>query len=261
MLNHHRVGAGEPLVLVHGIGSRWQVWEPIIDTLARSFEVFAVDLPGFGDSEPLAHTTVDTLTDALAAFLTEQGLERPHLAGNSMGGLIVLALGARGLAGSVTAFSPIGFWSGAGRVWCRQALGRSRTLGRLLRPAVPALLGTPAGRTALLGLVFGKPWAVDATVALDTADGAMDSPGFDSALASFAGARMPAGGRLDRIPVTVAWGSRDILLTYATQSRRARDRLPGARHITLPGSGHIPFYDDPDRCAQVVRDQLGARPQ
>ncbi|MBB5914078.1 pimeloyl-ACP methyl ester carboxylesterase [Nocardia transvalensis] len=261
MLNHRRIGAGEPLVLVHGVGSHWRVWEAVLDTLAESFEVIAVDLPGFGDSPPLERTTVDTLTDALAAFLDEQGLDRPHLAGNSMGGLIVLNLGARGLARSVTAFSPIGFWSTAGRIWCQRSLGGSKAAGLRVKPALPAVLGTPAGRTAFLGLVFGKPWAVETRVALETAHGAMYAPGFDCALASFAEARLQDGGRLDRIPVTVAWGNRDILLTYATQSRRARTRLPGARHVTLPGSGHTPFFDDPDRCARILLDQLDARPE
>ncbi|GAB2719871.1 alpha/beta fold hydrolase [Nocardia thraciensis] len=256
MLNHHRTGTGEPLVLVHGVGSRWEVWEPVIEALAESFEVVAVDLPGFGASEPLESTTVDTLTDALAAFLDEQGLEQPHLAGNSMGGLIVLNLGARGLARSVTAFSPIGFWSVAGRVWCQQALGRTKSLGRRMRSAMPTLLGTAAGRTAFLSLVFGKPWAVGTRVAIDTAAGAIDAPGFDAALASFTDARLQDGGRLDRVPVTVAWGNRDLLLTYATQSRRARAWLPNARHLTLPGSGHTPFYDDPARCARILLDQL-----
>ncbi|MBF6175525.1 alpha/beta fold hydrolase [Nocardia blacklockiae] len=260
MLNHHRVGAGEPLVLVHGVGSRLQVWDPIIAALAESFEVIAVDLPGFGASEPLARTTVDTLTDALAAFLAEQGLEKPHLAGNSMGGLIVLNLAARGLARSVTAFSPIGFWSVAGRVWCQRSLGVSKALGLRMRRALPAILGTPAGRTTFLSLVFGKAWAVSPQVALDTAFGAMYAPGFDAALASFADARLQNGGRLERIPVTVAWGDRDILLTYATQSRRARAWLPFARHLTLPDSGHTPFYDDPQRCAQVLLDQLDTSP-
>lgn len=258
VLNHHRVGSGAPLVLVHGVGSRWQVWEPVIDRLAQSFEVYAVDLPGFGESAPLPHTTVDTLTDALAAFLTENGLETPHLAGNSMGGLIVLNLAARGLARSVTAFSPIGFWATAGRVWCQQSLGQSATLGRLLRPALPAILGTPAGRTAFLSLVFGKAWAVSGDVALATALGAIESLGFAPALASFDHARLQDSGRLARIPVTIAWGNRDVLLTYGTQSRRARVRLPEARHLTLPGSGHTPFYDDPERCAQVILEQLAA---
>ncbi|MGV9676177.1 alpha/beta fold hydrolase [Nocardia sp. NPDC003482] len=255
MLNHHRVGRGEPLVLVHGVGSRWQVWEPMIEALAGRFEVVAVDLPGFGGSAAIPGAGVDELTDALAAFLVEAGIERPHLAGNSMGGLIVLNLAARGLARSVTAYSPIGFWSTSGRVWCQQSLGRSKDLGVRMRGALPAILGTAAGRTAFLGLVFGKPWRVDARVAYDTATGALDSPGFDCALASFTHARLQNGGRLDRIPVTIAWGNRDILLTYATQSRRARAWLPRARHLTLRGSGHTPFYDDPAGCAKILLEQ------
>jgi pimeloyl-ACP methyl ester carboxylesterase len=257
--NHHRVGAGEPVVLVHGIGSRWQVWEPIIGVLAESFEVIAVDLPGFAGSAPLAHTTVDTLTDALAEFLRDQGIERPHLAGNSMGGLITLNLGARGLARSVTTYSPIGFWDTPGRIWCQQSLGKSRTMARALRKTLPSILGTAAGRTAFLSLVFGRPWAIDPQVAVDTANGAADAPGFESALASFADAKLPEIGALADIPVTIAWGSRDILLTYATQRKRARTALPKARHVTLHGSGHTPFYDDPAGCAKVLLDTISPR--
>ncbi|WP_280460408.1 alpha/beta fold hydrolase [Nocardia carnea] len=255
-LEHHRQGSGEPLVLVHGVGSRWQVWEPIIGTLAEHFEVFAVDLPGFGGSAPLPRTTVDTLTDALADFLAAQGLDRPHLAGNSMGGGISLNLGARGLARSVTAFSPIFFWDTPGRVWCQQSLGRSKKLGRILGPAMPKVLGTPAGRTMFLSLVFGKPWAVDTQTALDTAEGAVKSLGFSPALDSFTEAELADPAALADLPVTIAWGNRDILLTYKTQSRRAREVLPRARHITLQGSGHTPFYDDPAACARVILDQL-----
>lgn len=258
-LPHHRVGAGEPLVLVHGIGSRGQVWEPLFDALAGSFEVIALDLPGFAGSAPLPHTTVDTLTDAVADFLAAQGLQRPHLAGNSMGGLITLNLAARGLARSVTAFSPIGFWDRAGRIWCQQSLGKSKTLGKLLEPALPRVLGTAAGRTAFLGLVFGKPWAVSPQDAVDTAKGAVEAAAFDAALASFADARLHETDSLADTPVTIAWGNRDILLTYATQSRRARTLLPTATHRTLHGSGHTPFYDDPAACARVILDQLDRR--
>lgn len=257
-LEHHREGSGEPLVLVHGVGSRWQVWEPVIGTLAEHFEVFAVDLPGFGGSAPLPRTTVDTLTDALADFLAAQGLDRPHLAGNSMGGGISLNLGARGLARSVTAFSPIFFWDTPGRIWCQQSLGRSKKLGRILGPAMPKVLGTSAGRTMFLSLVFGKPWAVDTQTALDTAEGAVKSLGFTPALDSFTEAELADPAALADLPVTIAWGNRDILLTYRTQSRRAREVLPHARHITLEGSGHTPFYDDPTACARVILDQLPA---
>lgn len=255
-LNHYRSGSGDPLVLVHGVGSHWQVWEPILGALAESFDVIAVDLPGFGDSKPLTTTTVAALADALAEFLAAEGIENPHLAGNSMGGGIALELAARGLARSATAYSPIGFWDTPGRIWCQQALGGAEKLLTAMRPALPAVLGTTAGR-CLLGLVFGKPWRLDAEVALDTVEGLLGAEGFGAALASFTDFRLPDPVALADVPVTVAWGDRDILLTYATQARRARALLPGARHVTLHGSGHTPFSDDPAGCARLLLDQLG----
>ena len=50
-LSHHRRGSGDPLLLIHGIGSQWQVWEPVLDQVAGEREVVAIDLPGFGASE------------------------------------------------------------------------------------------------------------------------------------------------------------------------------------------------------------------
>ncbi len=52
-LAHTRSGAGEPLVLLHGIGSSGKAWNPVIPLLAARFDVIVVDLPGFGDSAPL----------------------------------------------------------------------------------------------------------------------------------------------------------------------------------------------------------------
>jgi pimeloyl-ACP methyl ester carboxylesterase len=57
---------------------------------------------------------------------------------------------------------------------------------------------------------------------------------------------------LQRIPVTVAWGTRDLVLPYRRQARRARAALPTARHVLLPGCGHLPFSDDPRRCAELL---------
>jgi len=48
-----RTGQGEPLVLLHGLGSSRHAWDPVLPALAATFEVVAVDLPGFGESEPL----------------------------------------------------------------------------------------------------------------------------------------------------------------------------------------------------------------
>jgi len=249
---YERVGSGEPLLLIHGVGSRRQIWAPVVPALSQRHDVISVDLPGFGESPVGAGSSIDQLIAAVTALLRELGIDRPHLAGNSMGGGIALELGRRGQAASVTAFSPIGFWKRPGRIWTQQALRAERSLGRALRPAIPRLLATTVGRGALAGLVFGRPSRLDPSVLLGDVDGLLTADGFDQASASFSGHRFAGAGALADIPVTVAWGSRDILLTYATQHRRARAALPTARHVTLPSCGHTPFYDDPALCARTI---------
>jgi pimeloyl-ACP methyl ester carboxylesterase len=54
--------------------------------------------------------------------------------------------------------------------------------------------------------------------------------------------------------VTVAWGDKDRLLLHGPQSARARERLPGATHVTLPDCGHLPTWDDPALVARTIRD-------
>src|SRR6478735_2509293 len=49
-LTHDRRGSGPPLLLIHGIGSHWQVWHPLLPALAPHRDVIAIDLPGFGTS-------------------------------------------------------------------------------------------------------------------------------------------------------------------------------------------------------------------
>ena len=110
-LDHHRGGAGEPLVLVHGIGHTWRGWRPMLPALERHFDVLAVDLPGFGHSPPLPAgqaCTPEALADAVEAAMDAAGFETAHLAGNSLGGWIALILARRGRARTVTAISPAG---------------------------------------------------------------------------------------------------------------------------------------------------------
>src|SRR5215471_15073186 len=75
-----RSGSGAPLVLLHGIGLTRHSWDPVIPALAGHFDVIAVDLPGFGDSEPMP-PQVEPLPAALAAavagLLDELGIAPP----------------------------------------------------------------------------------------------------------------------------------------------------------------------------------------
>ena len=253
MLAYERVGSGPPLVLLHGVGHRRQAWYPVVDRLRDRRELILVDLPGHGDSDPLdlnGRPVDEVLRAELVAFLAEQGLDRPHLAGNSLGGLIALEAGAMGAARSVTAFSPAGFWrSEVDFGYSRWLFHTVERIGGRLGPRMPQLLASPTGRALLFGWINAHPRRVDPEHALG------DFEAFGRATAALHavldGARPFQGTIAPSLPVTIAWGGRDVVLPLY-QARRARAALPGARHVRLPGCGHVPMTDDPELVAGVL---------
>jgi pimeloyl-ACP methyl ester carboxylesterase len=258
-MNVIREGAGAPLVLLHGLGHHAQAWRPVIDRLSGSFDVIACDLPGFGSSEPLdaaVDPTIPAYTDVFAAWFAEQGIERPHVAGNSMGGAIALELARRGAVASATAFSPAGFWTTPELRWCQlTSLGLIAYLPKPLVPAVVRVGATRIGRIALLWQIFAHPTRVPSEEAAATLRDAAAAPGFRSALAAFGRYRYEPGAAAG-VPVTVAWGRYDWLLPYRLQAPRARRLLPQARHVALR-TGHVPYFDDPDAVEAVIRTTAG----
>lgn len=242
-------------MLLHGLGSRRAAWKPVIELASGQRELVAVDLPGFGESPPDEAGTALTVgdhADRIERFIAETGFDRPHLAGSSLGGGIALELGRRGAVRSVTAFSPIGFWGRPGESWCRLALRAGYEAGRRLpdprSPRVELILA----RLGLFIPSFGRPFKVAAEEVLATRDAGLAAPGFLDALTHGLDYRFEDPGPLREIPLTIAWGRRDVLLPYWTQSRIARRLLPWARHVTLPRCGHIPFHDDRELCARVL---------
>lgn len=250
-LAFERHGDGEPLLLLHGLGSRRQVFAPLLPHLA-GFAVWAVDLPGFGASPELpGRTDVAALTDAVAAFAGEHGLDRPHVAGNSTGGGVALELAARGVVASACALAPIGFWSRRERAFAQASMRATRSLAALTRPITPALAGNAVTRTLFLAQFSARPWRVPPATLVEDVDALIGAAAFDDVSAAFTGYLAPAGAA-DRVPVTVAWGAQDRLL-LPRQLARARRRLPRARHVLLPGCGHLMMGDDPAAVAAVIR--------
>ncbi|WP_103513139.1 alpha/beta fold hydrolase [Streptomyces sp. SM13] len=252
---YERTGSGEPLLLLHGIGHHLQAWDPVTRILAAEREVIAVDLPGFGTSPALPDGVpydLGTVGPVYGAFCAELGLDRPHVAGNSLGGMHALELGRAGLARSVTALSPAGFWTEAER---RYAFGTLRTMRRsalaLPVPLIERLSRSATGRTALTSTIYARPGrrspeaVVAETLALRAATG------FHRTLEVGRGASFDED--VKGIPVTVAWGTRDRIL-LRRQGVRARRVIPDARLVRLPGCGHVPMNDDPALVARVILD-------
>ncbi|WP_194917170.1 alpha/beta fold hydrolase [Catenulispora rubra] len=254
-----RSGSGEPLVLIHGLGGRWQHFEPVIDDLARDFDVIAVDLPGFGETPLLQGVRPGPkgYSAWLAGWLAEEGIQRPHIVGNSMGGAIALELARTTELSSVTVFSPAGFYRMPGLMWSGGVLMTMRLAYRLGGPITRAALGTATGRRAMLGAVVAHPTQMTSADARDTVKALASGKAFAPARNSHLTYRISAaenGAVSAHAPTTITWGTGDRLLIYRTQSRRARAAYPAARHVDLEGCGHVPFGDDPTACARVIRE-------
>jgi pimeloyl-ACP methyl ester carboxylesterase len=254
-LNHHRVGTGPPLVLIHGIGSRWQMWEPVLRGLCAERDVIALDLPGFGASPmppPGTPPGVASLTRLVGEFLDELGVQQPHVAGNSLGGRIALELAKQGRVRSATGLSPAGFYNDREASYAQMSLKLTVRSSRLLAPRVDRLTASPLVRTLTFSQVVAKPRLLGAADAAASVRALAEAPWFDDTLPAIADERF-ANGEAIQVPVTIAWGAKDRLL-LPRQARRAVRMIPGARLVMLTGCGHVPTYDDPQQVARVLLD-------
>ncbi|MEU0118149.1 alpha/beta fold hydrolase [Streptomyces bobili] len=254
-VSYARMGRGEPLLLLHGIGHHRQAWDPVVDILATERDVITVDLPGFGASPSLPDGLaydLATTTAVFSAFCETLELDRPHVGGNSLGGLLALELGREKRVRSVTAFSPAGFWSEAERRYAFGVLLTMRQLSRRMPlPLVERLSRSAAGRTALTSTIYARPARRSPEAVVAETLALAGATGFDQTLRS--GATVRFTDDIPGIPVTVAWGSRDMLLVRR-QGVRAKQIIPHARLVRLPGCGHCPMNDDPALVARVLLD-------
>ncbi|MEU6225048.1 alpha/beta fold hydrolase [Streptomyces sp. NPDC047042] len=254
-LSYARVGAGEPLLLLHGIGHHRQAWDPVIDILATEREVIAVDLPGFGASPALPDDFVHdlpTMTAVFGGLCDALGLDRPHVAGNSLGGLLALELGREKRVRSVTALSPAGFWSQAERRYAFGVLLAMRRAARSMPlPLVERLSRSAAGRSVLTSTIYARPGRRSPEAVVAETLALANAQRFGETLRS--GRDIRFTDDIPGLPVTVAWGTRDLLLVRR-QGIRAKQTIPKARLIRLPGCGHVPMNDDPALVARVLLD-------
>lgn len=253
MLAFERHGSGEPLVLVHGVTHRRQAWYPVLDKLAEQREVILVDLPGHGQSPPLVtegRPVADVLREHFKQFLVDLELDRPHVAGNSLGGLVALVAGVEGDARSVTALSPAGFWRTKSQfAYTKQIFLRACAMSQRLGGRTEMLAHTRGGRKVMYGLLTAHPARVSPDQALGDVRGFLYAR---PALRTLLQAAEPFDRQMPLdVPVTVAWAARDLVLP-PWQAEIAKRVLPTAEHIMMRGVGHVPMTDDPDFVAKIL---------
>jgi len=254
-----RQGSGEPLLLVHGLGSTHHTWDLVLPALAAEREVVAVDLPGFGETPPLStEVTIAALTDAVEEFVDAEGLADVDIVGSSMGARIVLELARRGHRGTVVALDPGGFWTDGEVTFFNASIRASTALLRVLGPALPAITRSAAGRTALLAQFSAHPWRLPADLVLTELEGFIASASFDDALTSLVRGPRQAGAPAGTLScrVVIGWGRQDRV-TPPRQAHRAIELFPDATLHWFDSCGHFPTWDQPAQAASLTLDAIG----
>lgn len=239
------LGAGPPLVLLHGTPWSSALWRPIAETLAERFSVYLWDMPGYGASSKHPDHAVDlgVQGELFAALLSEWGLTRPHVIAHDIGGAV--ALRARLLHGvrfaslalvDVVALAP---WGSPYFTLVREhADVFARLPGSIHRASVEAYVGGASlrglGEADLEMLV--RPWL-----------GEEGQPAFYRQIAQ-ADERHTDGieGRYAELdePTLVVWGAEDTWIP-PDRAHRLHDLIPGSRLVLLEAAGHLVQLDAP----------------
>jgi pimeloyl-ACP methyl ester carboxylesterase len=252
----HRGGSGRPLLLLHGIGAIWRAWSPVLPYLEPYHDVIVPTLHGHAGGPALdseVAPSVEALVDGIEAELDRLGLDKVHIAGNSLGGWIGIELARRGRAESLVLISPAGGWGSQRRIkWTSVGVRYSlRALSRYSSRA-DAIAQRPVLRWAMLAGQVARPDRVrrDDLVTYIHASGhapvvvplmrVIHHRAFDP---------LPA----DRdYPVRLLWGDKDRVLPFKHYGPATLERLPGAELMRLENAGHVPMSDDPARVAELI---------
>jgi pimeloyl-ACP methyl ester carboxylesterase len=251
-----RQGAGEPLLLVHGLGyARWG-WEPVLPGLADEFDVLLFDNRGIGESDapPGPYTVAEMAADAVQV-LDEAGVERAHVVGTSLGGMVAQELAltypervdhlvlACTTPGGPKAYPmpQVTVSLIAEAVTLEPAVALRRFVENALAPA------TVAERPELVERILTHRVAT-----------AQDPTAWAAQAA--AGVTFDAYERLEglRAPTLVQHGSLDVVV----DPRNADLLTRLASHAQLeefPGTGHLFFWEQPERFVASVTSFLEDR--
>ncbi len=242
------VADGAPLVLLNSVGSTTDMWSPCLAPLAERFRVVRIDHRGHGDSAPAAgEATVAALAEEVVTTLDALGLERVHLAGLSLGGMVGmrLAIDHPERVGRLALFCTSAYLPPAAQ-WTERA-GTVRGGGMAaVADAVIARWVTPdlAERDpALMALLRKEVEAVDAESYAQCCE---------------AIAAMDLRPDLARIgSPTLAVGGAEDPATPIEHQQAIVDAVPGSRLAVIDGAAHVPTYERPGEVARLLLDHLG----
>lgn len=251
---HEITGNGEPLLLIHGMGSSHDAWKLITPELAKRFEVITLDLPGHGESKMPGGTRMDphSLCELIMSQMAHWGYESFHAVGNSLGGWIALEMASchPERIKTVTGLAPAGLWL-VPEIERKPFGALSRYMAATTHPFAPLLLKYRWAKKIGFGMVSPQWESLPLEICVDAAKAMGTSIGYFPAWDAMLGLRFDKDISSD-IPITIVFGDTDN--TLPAQFLQERSLVPShSRWVVLPESGHAPMWDRP---SEVVAEIL-----
>ena len=254
---HDRAGAGQPWVcLIHGLGYGSWGWEPVVGPLAERFRVVTLDNRGIGASDvPPGPYSAAQMASDVVAVLDDAGIERSHVVGTSLGGMIAQELATRHPARVDRLVLVSTTPGGSGSYPMPEAT--IRLIAEM--PVLPLEESLRRGVVNALspGALAEQPTLADQINALRLAN-PFDLGGWQSQ--AIGGATYDGGDRWRSIaaPTLLIHGTADTVVDYRN-SKLLASGIPNARLLLFEGAGHLLFWEEPERFVGDVSEFLEGR--
>lgn len=224
---HH--GTGEDVVLLHGLSGSHRWWRYTIPVLARTYAVHVVDLIGFGRSRRAPRQPdIAEMAALVCAWMDYHAIQRPHLAGHSMGGQIAIhiAAGVRSL----------------------------RSLALIDAAGIPRAYSARDVTRFVTGALPPRSWGAPHFIPIMALDALRSGPRtlLRAGRSILADDVTPLLGRIDT-PTLVIWGALDPLLPVE-HGRRMADGIPDARFVVVADAAHNVMCDRPAELNRLLLD-------
>jgi 3-oxoadipate enol-lactonase len=227
-------GSATPILFLHGVGSDKSVWHPQLACFGASRRALAIDYPGYGDSEPRADATRDDFARAALAVLDALGIDRAHVCGLSLGGVVAIAMHALAperCASLILADSFAVHPEGQAIHDRSVAASEAMTMRALAEARAPSLLGAAASEAIMAEVI-------------DTM-GRIDPAAYRLGAKAVWLADQEERAAAIAVPTLVLVGDEDHI-TPPSLSRALVDLVgTAARFETIDGAGHLANLEQP----------------